>query len=192
MFTGRVVVTPIDDKNWSVVESFSYTGRTDTFVIPAGTKTDFASVPRPVVWLLPRYGHWTKAAILHDYLWSKCRVGEFNFYDADGLFKRSMRELGVPFWRRWIMWAAVRFAAPFSKGSSWKTWFERGPVPFLKMWLIAIPALSIVAVPALVVSVGLLAGAAIEWATYPLLRVFQRDESKAINQPELGDVLSAN
>ena len=52
----------------------------------------------PFVWLLPRYGHWTQSAILHDYLWSLARSGQFNFYDADGLFNRSMRELSESAW----------------------------------------------------------------------------------------------
>ena len=185
-FSGRVAVTPVDDERWEVLEPFSYTGRVDTFVVPQGFTTDFASVPRPVVWLLPRYGHWTQSAILHDYLWSLARSGQFNFYDADGLFNRSMRELGVPFWRRWIMWTAVRFAA----GPG--TWFARGPVPFLKMIGIALPALAIVAIPAAVVSAALVVGAAIEWLTYAVLRVAPRDRAKAVNSPQHDDVFTSN
>ena len=35
-----------------------------TFEVPAGFDTDFASVPTPFTWLVPRYGLYTKAAIL--------------------------------------------------------------------------------------------------------------------------------
>lgn len=59
---------------------------------------------------------------------SRSRVRpKIEFADADGLFRRVMRELdeeararrkatgrrepGVPWWRRWLMWAAVRWAS---------------------------------------------------------------------------------
>jgi Protein of unknown function (DUF1353) len=35
-------------------------------------------------------------------------AGRISRIDADGIFRQSMRELGVPFLRRWIMWAAGR------------------------------------------------------------------------------------
>lgn len=72
---------------------------------------DFASAPRPLWWLVPRYGRYTKAAVLHDYL---CRNGAtlepaVHLSDAGGIFRRSMRELKVDFLRRWIRWSAVRW-----------------------------------------------------------------------------------
>jgi hypothetical protein len=183
-FTGEVVVKPIPPKGrkWELVESFSYQGNTDLFTVPAGFETDFASVPRVFVWLLPRYGRWTPAAVLHDYLWAQSRKGEFNKFDADGIFNRALRGLEVPFLRRWIMWAAVRWAA------GPKTWFVRGPVPFLKQLAILILVLPFVAPPALVVFVALVVGAAAEFVVYLPLRVFERQEKKA-HPPDPGEIL---
>ncbi|HVL90877.1 MAG TPA: DUF1353 domain-containing protein, partial [Actinomycetota bacterium] len=66
--------------------------------------------------MLPRSGRYTKAAVLHDHLW-RTPIDGVSFGDADGIFRRCMRELGVPFLRRWLMWAAVRL------NSLWKSRF---------------------------------------------------------------------
>jgi hypothetical protein len=98
-------------QEWELAQPFRYQGRTDLISVPVGFKSDFASVPRPFWWLVPRYGRYTKAAVLHDYL---CRKGAeleppIHRSDADGIFRRSMRELRVDLLRRWIMWSAVRW-----------------------------------------------------------------------------------
>src|SRR5947209_6587236 len=99
-FAGDVVVRELadaDGSRWRLEEPLSYAGRDELFVVPAGVTTDFASVPPSLTWLVPRYGRYTKAAILHDYLWQRCREGTFAWADADGLLRRAMRELDVPF-----------------------------------------------------------------------------------------------
>uniref|UniRef100_UPI002454BD7F DUF1353 domain-containing protein n=1 Tax=Nocardia abscessus TaxID=120957 RepID=UPI002454BD7F len=111
---GGPVVEELDAKFWRVTEPLVYRGATEEFVVPAGFRTDFASVPRALVWLIPRYGNYTRAAILHDYLLSSNAV---SVADADGIFRRSLHELGVSLPRRWMMWAAVR-AAPPLRGAS--------------------------------------------------------------------------
>jgi Protein of unknown function (DUF1353) len=97
-------------------------------------ETDLASVPRPLTWLIPRYGRYTKAAVVHDYY---CRhfaeeavvvlprqgtPGEpppdqevdaielEDRSDADELFRLAMTELKVPWISRWLMWTAVTWA----------------------------------------------------------------------------------
>src|SRR5688572_16352469 len=99
---AEVIVRQLDDKNWEVREPFSYTGkRGEPFHIEVGQQTDFASVPRVFVWFLPRYGRYTLAALLHDHLWRDVVPGgKLDYIDADGIFRRAMRELGVPFLRR--------------------------------------------------------------------------------------------
>ena len=76
----------------------SYRAEHDLIEVPAGSQTDFASVPRPFVWLLPTYGLYTPAAILHDRLWRHwVPEGRMTYVDADGVFRRAMRELGGAF-----------------------------------------------------------------------------------------------
>lgn len=124
---------------WKLTAPLTWTGRfrgTDGCVkIPASPdepfETDLASVPRSLTWLLPRYGKYTKAAVLHDYLCQNFRTTKAvassppaspasatipeelelkDRSDADEVFRQAMRELGVPWARRWVMWSAVNWA----------------------------------------------------------------------------------
>jgi hypothetical protein len=153
-----VDVEQVDDKEWLLLTAIGYTGKAQRFVVPkesptGKSRTDFASVPRMFVWLLPRYGRYTKAAILHDYLWrTAVKAGELSLRDADGIFRRAMRELGVPFLRRWIMWAAVRLGA-LKKGGFTADWWREFP----RVLLVAIVVVPVVLPPALVVLIALIA-----------------------------------
>lgn len=139
-FTTELVAQQTGDFDWKVVEPLVYTGRVDTFTVPAGSDTDFASVPEIFQWLIPRSGRYTKPAVLHDFL---CRHGTevgCPVEDADGLFRRSMADVGVPFFTRWIMWTAVRWR------SLLKSWFRAGPIDLVQMLPITIvPGLFVLA-----------------------------------------------
>lgn len=101
---------------WTLTANLVYDGEWDTFVVPTGFVTDFATVPRIVQWLVPTYGKYTLAAVLHDWL---CTVGietkAISSTDADGIFRRVMRELDVPWLQRWLMWAGVRWGSVFNR-----------------------------------------------------------------------------
>ena len=168
-FEGDIVVRQVDAKIWELVEPVRYQGNTDRFEVPVGFRTDFASVPRIFVWLLPRYGVYTKSAILHD---SLCRQEGFSRSDADGIFRRSMRELEVPFVRRWMMWAAVRAGSKL-KGA--------GPGQALVWLLAALPSLVFVVLPALLILVWLGLFWLVELVFFVVLRPFSR---KPVTMPE--------
>lgn len=73
--------------------------------VPEGTVTDLASVPRlPLAYLLAgdtaRY-----PAVIHDYLYSSKKVKRSQ---ADAVFLEAMEVVGVPWWRRYMMWMGVR------------------------------------------------------------------------------------
>lgn len=107
-----ITVSRSNDNEWAVVGKLVYRGRRDTFVVPNGFRTDFATVPRVVVWLIPRFGRYTLPAVLHDWLSTEgIRQGKVTSREADGIFRRAMRELDVPVARRWLMWTGVRWAA---------------------------------------------------------------------------------
>ena len=110
-FTSALVAEQVGDLDWKVVEPLTYQGNTDEFVVPAGSETDFASVPGAFQWLIPRSGRYTKAAVLHDFLWRHIEEVGISRSDADGIFRRVMLELDVTFLRRWMMWAAVRIVS---------------------------------------------------------------------------------
>lgn len=189
MFKNRnVSLTIVGDREFRLDEDLVYTGKCGDFVVPAGFVTDFASVPAMVNWLIPSYGQYTLAAIVHDDLCVKLskyhntyngllrkmsreevydhldqmgwinREGEgwtppeglTNSRDTDGIFRRIMKELEVPFLRRWLMWTGVRWGAMMNPAR------RRGILRDLpKMLLISILAAPLVVIPTLFVLAGL-------------------------------------
>jgi hypothetical protein len=87
-------------------------------VVPAGFVTDFASTPWFVDGLFPSFDDYAPAAIPHDWLYAT--QGLFGFYtrkECDDLFLDFMKELGVPWWKRSIMYRAVRLGGSPGWGS---------------------------------------------------------------------------
>jgi len=109
-FESELIVKQVADFDWVLVAPLQYRGNQDLFEVPTKSRTNFASVPAIFQWVIPRSGRYTRAAVLHDHLW---RTGKVSRADADGIFRRAMAELEVPFLRRWLMWAAVRVASLF-------------------------------------------------------------------------------
>lgn len=185
---SKVVVEQVDDTNWEVRQELRYEGKDDTFVVRPGDRTDFASVPRIFVWLLPRYGRYTKAAILHDHLWRNlATTGQISWVDADATFRRAMRELGVPFLRRWLMWAAVRWAALLKPGGT-KGWSEEA----WRVVLLSAIALPIALPPAAAIIASLGVFYVLEWVLWVPLQIHKvvrrrtgRPSRKAVNPPTL-------
>jgi hypothetical protein len=181
----HVLVRQFDEKSWTLDEEVVYQGKRDRFVIPAGTRTDFASVPRVFVWLVPPYGLFTAAAVLHDHLWSvRVPAGSIGPVDADGLFRRAMRELGVPFLVRWFMWGAVRWAA-LSDPVRRAGWLRELP----RVALVTLAALPVVTVPALAILLGFAVFALAEQAAFLVLllgRAVRPGGTKKINRPRPG------
>lgn len=182
---AQVDVRELDERNWSVLRAFEYDAELETFVVPEGQCTDFASVPRPFVWFIPTYGRYTKAAILHDRLCDLAQQGKFHRRDADGVFRQAMRTLGVPFLRRWIMWAGVRWGA-LTTADGRKHWLLDAP----KVILITVLVLPILAPAALVILLTLLIWYVLELVLWLPLRLFadvnrkRNRPAKRVNKPE--------
>jgi hypothetical protein len=166
---AKVQVEQFDDTNWLVLQGFDYQGKKKLYEVEVGESTDFASVPRLFVWLLPRYGRWTKAAILHDHLWRR-EVGngpeKTPYTDADAIFRRAMRDLDVPFLKRWIMWGAVRWGALFKSGGR-TGWLKDAP----RVLLLTVLALPIVLPPAVLIAVALVLFYLVECVVWVPLKV---------------------
>lgn len=178
----------IGDTEWELLEPLTYEGRHETFTIPAGSRTDLASVPALFTWLVPTYGRYTKSAILHDFLWRTRAVPRA---DADGIFRRSMRELGVPILRRWLMWAAVRAASAARRRSG----EQRASVgTWLAILAIAAASLPVVAVPAVFVAIALVETWLAELVAAVIARIYYRlrpEKRRPVNTPHiLGPVTS--
>lgn len=76
-----------------------------TVTVPEHYVTDFASVPRLLWPIVPPTGPWCEAAVVHDYL---CGQSGCSRFLADSIFREAMFQLGVPLWRRVLMYYAVR------------------------------------------------------------------------------------
>lgn len=111
---GRQVVKTLEPLEYRV-------GSEDSDVVvcvPTGFETDFASIPRGFRNLFPALGRWARPAIIHDYLYAtKGENGRFTRAEADAIFREAMEVVGVPAWRRAIMYRAVRIGGAGGWGS---------------------------------------------------------------------------
>ena len=103
----------IGNGQWRLITPFTYITKSGKEIIaPVNMITDGASIPR-FAWMIvgsPWSGRYVKATIPHDFLYSKA---EGSRKEADLIFYEAMGVLGVPRWKRWIMYQAVRIFAYF-------------------------------------------------------------------------------
>ena len=105
-------------EDWVLVHPLVFEGRDDLYVIRSGFRTNFASVPRPARWLFDSAGVNSEAGVLHDALWRESKRTDVDPrvdpWDADGLFRRALRQAGATLITRGLMWLAVRAVASLS------------------------------------------------------------------------------
>jgi hypothetical protein len=100
-----LLIAPDDDTEWTLYQEFDYYDDDGvTYKVPAGFKTDFASVPRILWSIFPPYGRYGKASVLHDYFY---RTNSVSKDKADLEFKRAMSILHVQKWKINILYKAV-------------------------------------------------------------------------------------
>lgn len=109
-FTTDLKLQPLDDgKTFKLLEPFRYRiGSVDSeniITIPEGFLTDFASVPQ-IFWnILPPWGKYGKAAVLHDFLY---KTGMFDRARCDEIFLEAMEALDVSWIKRRAIYTGVR------------------------------------------------------------------------------------
>jgi hypothetical protein len=74
--------------------------------VPAGYRTDFASIPRGLWNLFPPSGRYAMAAVIHDFLTDNETI--CSRFLADAVFREIMFRLGMPWYVRLSMYYAVR------------------------------------------------------------------------------------
>jgi hypothetical protein len=78
-------------------------------VVPAGYVTDFASIPRAVHFIISPFGKHAEAAVVHDWLYALGTPKDGKSRrTADKAFVKALRLLEVNFFKRQIMYWAVR------------------------------------------------------------------------------------
>lgn len=116
---ARVEIEQIDAKTFVLRSGLRYVGHTGIDDLPdaartlrpedlgPGGLTDLTSVPTALRWFLSPYGIHTPAALLHDRLTGAPGLEGVTEAQADRFFRFMLHEIGVPWLRRWMMWAAV-------------------------------------------------------------------------------------
>lgn len=111
-FTRALLVSPkADGKSWILRAPFSYAVGSedsgDVIEVEEGFVTDFTSVPRIFWAVIPRWGTYGNAAVVHDWLyWTQERPRA----EADAVMLEAMNVLGVGLITRLtIFWGARLF-----------------------------------------------------------------------------------
>jgi hypothetical protein len=103
-----------------LTEDFTYLSAVGAITVPSGFVTDGASIPKIFWSILSPFGDYFAAAVIHDYLYSN-NNDKFSRLQADLIFKEAMFNLGVPWYRREVIFRAVHsFGGSSFKGNTIK------------------------------------------------------------------------
>lgn len=173
-------------EDWRLLDPLVFEGRRDLFVIRKDFRTDFASIPRPVRWLFDTAGPNSEPGVLHDALWRESKrtdgvTPRVDPWDADGLFRRALRESGATALTRGLMWIAVR-AAAIAAGRIGRSG-PRLPVKVAQVTGMAGVGIVTVGVPTVVAVVGRLFYWVVEWIVAVPWGLAERLRGKRTNLP---------
>lgn len=111
-FKEDLVVKSVGAFKWQLVDAFYFyfdeNKKEEGVIVPECFITDFASVPRALWAIFPPIGLYSKAAVMHDYLYQN---GENFGYDrrfCDKMLLEAMRALDVFLLTRYCMYIGVR------------------------------------------------------------------------------------
>ncbi len=110
VFKTPLIVRPLSDgKSWVIVSKFHYDVREensgDRIHVDVGFVTDFASVPRLFIGIVPRWGKYGNAAVIHDWLyWNQPRSRQ----ESDKIFYEAMGCFDVSTWKKKALYISVR------------------------------------------------------------------------------------
>lgn len=120
---NKYATQKLGKQHWVVLNAFEYyvgDKQDDIYVrIPQGYLTDGATIPKPLADLIPAWGKYGAAAIIHDHLceylevWHKGERRYVSRYEGDKIFYEAMKVLGVPCYKRVLFWCAVRIFSKF-------------------------------------------------------------------------------
>lgn len=173
-------------EEWRLLEPLVFEGEREFFVMREGFTTDFASIPRAVRWLFDTAGTNSEPGVLHDALWRESKrtdgvTSRVDPWDADGLFRRALRESGATALTRALMWIAVRAVAVASGR------FGRNgpplPVKVGQVTAMATVGVASVGVPTAVTVVGRIFYWVLEWLVAIGWRRFERTNGMTTNLP---------
>lgn len=111
-FKEDLIVKSYSVNKWQLVQPFYFyfneNNKEEGVIVTEGFITDFASVPRILWSILPPTGLYTKAAVMHDFLYKNGYVKKYNRKFCDKMFLEAMRALKVDHITRNVMYFGVR------------------------------------------------------------------------------------
>lgn len=187
MFVTTLTVSHVLGKTWRLNAPLVYKGKRDYYVIKAGFETDFASIPKPIAWLLDSSGGNSEAAVLHDAVWRESQepkdVRRIDPWNADGLFRRALRETGMPALTRGLMWWGVRTNAVVHG----RFGIDGPSLPIKLLQLVGGFLLGVITVlpVTIVAAIGLVAYWVFNWIAAAVWTIFERSHGMPTNWPWL-------
>jgi hypothetical protein len=127
-FTGLLATRELDVdlETWVLLEDLVWEigdiGTNMLIVVPVGFAIDGATVPKPLSYVISRWGRYRRAACLHDQLCRWMAEGEPSIFCptrwwADQYFWEACEACGVSYLMRWILYAGVRLGAVLGIGT---------------------------------------------------------------------------
>ena len=86
----------VDGDSWTLAQDYVRETSIGTITVPAGFKTDLASVPNQVWRTFPKFSKWTGAAVVHDFLY-RTQPDGISRSAADQIFRDLMKADGVTY-----------------------------------------------------------------------------------------------
>ena len=114
-FPDPLICEKVENDKWKLHHRYRFirlrNGVEETICVPTNYVTDCASVPALFWTIVPKDGQYDGAAVIHDYLYG-LRGADLKpartRAECDWIFLDGMAVLGVPYWKRYLMWSAVR------------------------------------------------------------------------------------
>jgi len=113
VFESIVMVSPFaDGVYWYLRAPLKWLAYDDTEIsVPTGFVTDFASIPRPLWSIFPKWERYGPAAVVHDFLyWDQSRERD----QADRYMLEAMKDSDVSWLKRRTIYAAIHFGGWFA------------------------------------------------------------------------------
>ena len=109
-FLTKLEVTHEEGQQWILSSALVYTiPYLGVVTVPKGFRTDFASIPRVLLSVIGRpTGKLSEPAVLHDFLYSGKCDSWVSRRLADKIFEEAMKENGVSWIKRKVVWSGVR------------------------------------------------------------------------------------
>ena len=105
MTRSKLILTPSGFKTWKLVQDFKVKVNKQTIIVPKGKITDLASTPKILWSILPPFGRYTQASVVHDYLYG---VKTLSRAETDKIFYDLMLRYKTHKWKAKLMYYAVR------------------------------------------------------------------------------------